>query len=181
LPFANREPTGDREAVPRQFDFIYVSDGLPHKNHHALFAAWTLLSEEGIRPTLAITLSLNDRDALDALEAAQQKGVSSISNLGRLGRVEIDAAYRQSGALIFPSLTESFGLPLIEARERHLPILAGELDYVRDVCVPVESFDPRSPRSIARAVKRHLGYSSQPLDPMSATRFWTEFDMLLKS
>jgi glycosyltransferase involved in cell wall biosynthesis len=98
-----------------------------------------------------------------------------------LGRAEIDAAYRQSGALIFPSLTESFGLPLIEARGRDLPILAGELDYVRDVCVPVETFDPRSPRSIARAVKRHLGYASQPLDPMSATRFWTELDMLLKS
>lgn len=181
LPFANRDPMGEVSPQPRVFDFIYVSDGLPHKNHRALFAAWVLLAEEGIQPTLAITLGTADQEALQALEAVQHTEGLSVTNLGRLDREGVDAAYSQSGALIFPSLTESFGLPLIEARERGLPILAGELDYVRDVCVPVETFDPRSPRSIARAVKRHLGYGSDPLEPMPASRFWAALDALLKS
>ena len=181
LPFADRGAMADVSPGPRLFDFIYVSDGLPHKNHRSLFAAWALLAQEGVQPTLAITLGVTDQEALKALEAVQHTEDLSITNLGRLDRTGVDAAYRQSGALIFPSLTESFGLPLIEARERGLPILAGELDYVRDVCVPIETFDPRSPRSIARAVKRHLGYGSDPLEPIPATRFWAALDALPKS
>ena len=43
---------------------------------------------------------------------------------------------------------------MIEARQAGLPIIASELDYVRDLIDPEESFDPNSPRSIALAVKR---------------------------
>ena len=45
-------------------------------------------------------------------------------------------------ALIFPSYIESFGLPLLEASENKIPIIAPELDYVRDVCNPSETFNP---------------------------------------
>jgi hypothetical protein len=48
------------------------------------------------------------------------------------------------------------GLPLIEAREAKVDIIAAELDYVRDVVTPVQTFDPNSPISIARSVKRYL-------------------------
>ena len=40
--------------------------------------------------------------------------------------------YPKSRALIFPSNYESFGIPLIEAKNFNLPILAGELDYIRE-------------------------------------------------
>ena len=69
---------------------------------------------------------------------------------------KISDLYLSSRALIYPSLSESFGLPLIEAKIFNLPILASELDFVRDVCSPVFSFDPNSPLSISNAVKRYL-------------------------
>ena len=37
-----------------------------------------------------------------------------------------------------------------------LPVIAPELDYVRDVIQPAETFDPSSPLSISRAVRRFL-------------------------
>ena len=86
----------------------------------------------------------------------------NIVNLGQLNSIEVSALYDQSAALIYPSTTESLGLPLIEANERKLPIIAAELDYVRDVVTPVETFDPHSHVSIARAVKRHLGIAECP-------------------
>ena len=58
--------------------------------------------------------------------------------------------------MIFLSLVESFGLPLIEASKLPLHIVASELDYVRDVCVPKENFNPKSSNSIAVAVRRFL-------------------------
>ena len=52
-----------------------------------------------------------------------------------------------------------------------LPIPASELDYVRDVVNPVETFDAGSAVSIARAVRRFLGCSGSPVVIMTATGF----------
>jgi hypothetical protein len=53
-----------------------------------------------------------------------------------------------------------------------LPILAPELDYVRDVCVPIQTFDPHSPVSIARAVKRFLGQPDPTVELSTPAEFW---------
>jgi glycosyltransferase involved in cell wall biosynthesis len=71
-------------------------------------------------------------------------------------------AYREAGALIYPSTMESLGLPLLEARAAGLPVIASERDYVRDLVVPEQTFDPESPLSIARAVKRFLNGPENP-------------------
>ena len=64
---------------------------------------------------------------------------------------------------------ESFGLPLLEAKFLGLPILASELDYVRDVVEPTETFDPESPVSISRAVQRFLKISQSSKVKMLST------------
>lgn len=140
-----------------RFDFVYVASGEAHKNHAALISAWGVLAEEGIFPSLALTLAPAMAPELVARLAAEtsSRGVR-IYNLGSLSHDKLVAVYRESGALIYPSGFESFGLPLIEARLAGLPVLAPELDYVRDIIDPEETFDPSSPVSIARAVLRHL-------------------------
>ena len=40
----------------KKFDFLYVSSGEVHKNHEKLIKSWVLLSKEGIRPKLALTV-----------------------------------------------------------------------------------------------------------------------------
>jgi glycosyltransferase involved in cell wall biosynthesis len=74
-------------------------------------------------------------------------------------------------ALIYPSILESYGLPLLEARAAGLPLITGELDYVRDIVDPEETFDPASPLSIARAVKRFMGRPEQRVGGVSAQEF----------
>jgi hypothetical protein len=142
----------------RQHDFIYVADGVAPKNHLALIDAWEILADLGHYPSLAITLPASEVSLLKNICLLQKKGVK-IVNLGWLSHAEVIHNYQVSGALIFPSLRESFGLPLVEARKLNIPILASELDYVYDVCEPEETFDPKSPRSIARAVMRFLDIS----------------------
>jgi glycosyltransferase involved in cell wall biosynthesis len=94
-----------------------------------------------------------------------------IFNLGTLTYSEIHSLYKRSNATIYPSKLESLGLPLIEARDAGLPIIASELDYVRDILNPEQSFDPESPISIARAVKRQLGLIETPQTIMNADEF----------
>ena len=66
---------------------------------------------------------------------------------------------------------QRWGVALIEARQAGLPVLASELDYVRDVLDPEQTFDPESAVSIARAVKRFLGLQEEPLPLQDAARF----------
>lgn len=57
-----------------------------------------------------------------------------------------------------------------------LPIVAAELDYVRDVVTPMQTFDPTSPVSIARAVKRFLGVADHPSPLLSPADFLRQIE-----
>lgn len=143
-----------------EFDFIYVASGEPHKNHRQLIEAWTLLGQQGSFPSLCLTLDPDRHaDLLKHLRLAKERHGLRITNVGAVAASDMARCYLRSGALIYPSTLESFGLPLIEASQLGLPILASELDYVRDVATPAESFNPNSPLSIARAVSRFLRQS----------------------
>lgn len=137
--------------------FIYIASGEPHKNHRNLVNAWIELAKLNIYPKLTLVLDLEVYKNLTCWISEVCKIHNlNIEIIGNLNRDEVLKYLSCSKALIFPSLYESFGLPLIEAFNLNVPIIAGELDYVRDVCTPIETFDPKSPRSISRAICRFL-------------------------
>jgi glycosyltransferase involved in cell wall biosynthesis len=168
LPFVDDWVAPVRSAAPK-WDFVYVADGEAHKNHARLYEAWRLLAQTGRRPRLALTLGTARDAALIAQAGALRAECGAeVHNLAGLSREAVLALYADARALIFPSTSESFGLPLIEAARCGLPIVAAELDYVRDVCVPALTFDPLSPPSIAEAVQRFL--DAAPRAPGGAAR-----------
>lgn len=135
--------------------FIYIASEEPHKNHKNLIEAWCLLSKNNIFPKLTITININTN-----LHQFILKKVSfyklDVEIIPNMKREDILNLYSRSTALIFPSFFESYGLPIVEAHQHGIPIIAPELDYVRDILDPVETFDPNSPKSISRSVKRFL-------------------------
>lgn len=153
LPFVEPLPEPALEGAPR-FDFIYVASGEAHKNHLRLFQAWEHLAHEGITPKLAITFDPAPNTNEDqALKQARKAG-ALIEVVGANTPAGMADLYRSARSLVYPSLFESLGLPLLEAAQMGLPIVASERDYVRDIADPRETFDPLSSRSIARAVRR---------------------------
>lgn len=156
----------------KNYDFAYIASGEPHKNHQQLVEAWCLLANEGIYPTLCFTI---DKALFPELcgwiEEKRVKYELRLHNFGSLTHSEVNRLYFKIGALIYPSKFESFGLPLIEARFAGLQIIAPELDYVRDIIQPAETFDADSSLSIARAVKRYLNRSDLPIEIMSVDDF----------
>jgi glycosyltransferase involved in cell wall biosynthesis len=169
LPFVAGLQTASTQAL--RWDFVFVADGEPHKNHRRLVEAWKLLARDGLRPSLALTLSDRHAALRDWVEAEAARHGLAISNEPQRSHAEMSAFYASAGALIFPSLGESFGLPLVEAGRLGLPILASERDFVRDICEPAQGFDPESAISIARAVRRHLAAAERPLEPLDARGF----------
>ncbi len=157
----------------KEFDFIYVASGDPHKNHRNLILAWVELAHKGSFPSLALTLNEgNYPQLLSWIENTKQRHGLQITNLGEIQPSQVCSLYQRTRALIYPSLFESFGLPLIEAASAGLPILPSDRRYVRDVIKPQEVFEPEAPGSIAVAVKS-FGFEPSPLtiDVLDATDF----------
>ena len=133
--------------------FIYVASGQEYKNHENLFKCWDFLEKNNIQIKLIVTLE--EKDFKRKIQNSNYKG-SNIINYPNLKRKELINLYLSSIALIYPSFFESYALPLVEANNINLPILASELDYVRDIVDPNETFNPHSYVSIYKSIKRFL-------------------------
>ncbi len=163
LPFATvmdaDKPYG--KGNKKLYDFLYVASGEPHKNHQRLVEAWIILAGKGIFHSLCLTLNSKHFPELCAwISDKVEKHGLNISMSGECSHDEIKMLYRQSSAMIYPSLFESFGLPLIEAVSFELPVLASNSSYVADVIVPSSVFDPTSSQSIAESVQTFPGTSA---------------------
>lgn len=155
---------GNINLTSTEYIFFYPADAVGHKNHINLLKAWINLASEGCFPKLFLTLLDEEIYKIEKNIGFNINSLTNIKNLGRVKRSEVLIALKNSSALIFPSLAETFGLPMLEASNLGIPIIASEKDFVWDVCTPIETFDPNSPKSIARAVRRFM---SEPEDKIS--------------
>ena len=160
VPFCDREgivktraSLASREKV---YDFLYVASGEPHKNHRVLVQAWRLLAARGVFPRLCLTLGMQRNTELTQWIKAQiEEAGLNIELVGdELDHRQVLELYGQARAFIYPSLFESFGLPLIEAAEFGMPIVASDRAYVAEVVASFSSFDPQSALSVANAVEQ---------------------------
>ena len=137
-----------------QLTFFYPSAFYPYKNHKNLIYAFKGISETfGIKIRLILTLSKEE------LPSSMQS-LNFIIYTGEVNIFDIHEIYQKVDYLIFPSLLESLGLPLIEAKLYNLPIICSREDYVFDVCKPLLTFDPENieeiRKSIYQAVKKKI-------------------------
>ncbi len=173
--------SGNMNYNSQRWDLGYISLPWPHKNHLRLIEALVLLAQGGITPSLVVTVpETMDKNLFDVIERMKAQHNIRVTNLGKVPYERIGEVYNSIRALIFPSLTESFALPLLEAKFHGLPIIAPELDYVRDVVVPTETFDPESARSIMRAIQRFLGQSEEPPSMPGSGEFLKSLSQLPK-
>jgi len=97
-----------------------------------------------------------DRMGVDIVVAGGEAGIFGEArleehpNVHMLGRVsDADLAYLLDSALclVFPSLTEGFGLPIVEAMARGCPVISSHLASMPEVCgnaaLLASPFDPR--------------------------------------
>lgn len=153
-PFYEELPvTQSFSRVPKTY--VYVSNAPPHKNHRILIEAFEAFYSKHKVGELLLTVSEDFTDVFNLI-IEKQKLKLPIKNLGYIDRQELTNIYQQSEYLIFPSLTESFGLPLIEAIENGCKVIASDLPYTDAVCVPSIKFNPLDKQSIIHALSISL-------------------------
>lgn len=147
-----------REALGlRTHFYFYPANFWPHKNHRTLLTAYGMLrfrlGDE--TPDLVFTgAPCPEQDAVRF--AADRMGLADrVRFLGYLSEAEFDAVWRGCLALVFPSLYEGFGIPLLEAMALGKPVLASGVTSLPEVGGDAALyFDPRLPTEMADAMER---------------------------
>ncbi len=82
---------------------------------------------------------------------------AAVHRLGRLTDAEVSWLYAHAGVLVFPSLYEGFGLPVVEAQRAGCPVVASDRASLPEVAgLGALLVDPTRPDDVAAAVERVL-------------------------
>ena len=140
--------------------FLYVCNSSKHKNHQRLMDAF-IKSSNKIHTKLHLKLTLSDDDFKKSeYNRTNIPDNLLIQNIGIVSKEKLSNLYLESKFLIFPSLNESLGLPLIEAVNRGCFIIASDKEYVKEVVNPSIVFNPYSSDSISEAIVNSLSNKS---------------------
>lgn len=141
--------------LPERF-WLYVAHYYPHKNHERLFQAYSQLRlrQPDTWPLVLRGSKNGADDLLDQLLAAA--GIrDSVIWLPSLSETEMALLYSSASALVYPTLYEGAGLPLVEAMACGCPVAAADIPTTREFCQEAAlTFDPYEIDAIADAMAR---------------------------
>lgn len=138
--------------------FLYPAITYPHKNHAVLIDA---LAELGGGTEVSLVLtgaagpagpSVTERVALSGLG-------DRVFQPGRVPREQLERLYRGAAAVLFPSRYEGFGLPVLEAMGRGVPVVASDAGSLPEVARGADLVAPDDVTGWAAAMHAVLALS----------------------
>ena len=114
-------------SAARPFRWLFVGRLSPHKNVGLLIEA---MAKMGQSAELVIVGDGDERDRLEQL--AQRLGLTRVTFAGAQRGDDLLAHYQQADAFVLPSRKESTGLVLLEAMSAGLPVVATNVEGVRE-------------------------------------------------
>jgi glycosyltransferase involved in cell wall biosynthesis len=144
---------GDRPVV------LSLSAKRPHKNLVRLIRALGAIPAER-RPVLVIPGYPTPYEG-ELRAAAEWAGVSAdVVFCGWLDAGEVEGLYALAACVVFPSLYEGFGLPVLEAMVRGVPVASSDRSSLPEVAADAALlFDPTDEAAIRAAIERLIGDS----------------------
>lgn len=138
-------------AVPRAF-----------KNFDVLLLAMRRLEGRPVR--LILTLSGKENRLSRALKW-RCRNLPNVDFIGFVPQKELFRLYAEVDAMVFPSLLESWGLPLSEFQSFQKPIFAADRPYAREALSGyghAAFFDPENPEALAEMLGRFISTREVP-------------------
>jgi glycosyltransferase involved in cell wall biosynthesis len=145
---------------------LSVAQKREHKNLAGLIRAFALLEDR--RPVLVLPGAPTPHEAELRALAGELDVADRVRFPGWLSNPDLEALYRLSTCFVLPSFEEGFGLPVLEAMARGVPVACSNVSSLPEVAGDAaELFDPSAPEDIARAVTRLLGEPARRVELVS--------------
>lgn len=136
--------------------FIFVGTIQPRKNVARILAAHRLLPEALQRDFPLVVVGRNGwgtDELLPELNGLQQRGCGKWLN--NVTDTELHALLQSARALVYPSLYEGFGLPVLEGFAAGLPVISSNTTSIPEVAADAALLvDPSSAEAIAEAMRQ---------------------------
>lgn len=148
-------PEPVEELDDKQF-IMYVGRPLPHKNLGRLIDAFEMLRQR--QPNLRLVL-VGKKDALyrQHRKAIEARGIKNVIFAGFVSEGQLRWLYEHTAAYVFPSLSEGFGLPSLEAMRHGAPVVSSNA-----TCLPEVNqdgalyFDPLNTEDMADKIEQMI-------------------------
>ena len=160
---AESEPAGRQSNAGRPFEVLYISLYAEHKNLATALKALPLLNSRApgkFTLTTTVDPSWNGAGWTSTARSDRQLALEPqikpwVNFVGPFNQEQADQLYARADVFVFPSLVESFGLPMAEAMAHGLPVVAADTPVNREICGDAALyFSPLDPGDLARQVER---------------------------
>ena len=139
--------------------FLYPSLPRVSKNFEVLCEAAELLRQK-VGASFEVRLTVAGQENPYAARLYRRYGASLVVKfIGRQSPAEMAAQYRQAGTVVFPSLLESWGLPISEGKMWRKTLLLADLPYAHEALGSYDCaafFDPYDPAALAHLMAEVL-------------------------
>ena len=137
--------------TPEKF-ILYVGNAHPHKNLDRLVEAYKLLQRS--HPQLKLVLiGREDYFYRQLKKYSQELGVSGVIFPGEADNGELAFWYKRALAFIFPSLSEGFGIPGLEAMSLGCPVVASNIAVFKEIYGDAAVYtNPYDPEDLAKTI-----------------------------
>lgn len=145
----------DRLKLTRQRYLMYPANFWRHKNHEMLMTAFGMACHEGLADDIKLVCTGAPGERHEWLiKAAHSMNLGDrIIFPGYLPSTELAALMSHCVGVVFPSLYEGFGLPVIEAMAAGVPVACSNRTSLPEVAADAAIlFDPRIPTQISQAM-----------------------------
>ncbi len=136
---------------------LYPANLWRHKNHELLLTAFAIARKQGLPSNITLVCTGHGGERLSPLkQLAEDLDLSEcVLFSGFINEQELETLYQHSLAVVFPSLYEGFGMPVIEAMARGIPVACSNTSALGEVAgAAALLFHPGNPQQIADALLR---------------------------
>lgn len=146
---ATAEPV---EALEGKQFIMYTGRPTPHKNLEGLIAAFALMKET--RPELHLVLvGKTDKNYKRHAARVEKEAIPGVHFTDFIPDGQLKWLYEHCAAYVFPSFSEGFGLPPLEAMSCGAPVVASNASCIPEVLgEAARYFDPYSTHDMVRAI-----------------------------
>ncbi len=131
---------------------VYTGSLYPHKNIERLIQSIKLLNQSSI--SLVIVCARNVFYERFKEKIKQARAEKFVTLVGFVPDEDLVLLYQQAEAFVFPSLSEGFGLPGLEAMATGLPVVCSNIPVLREIYgEAAEYFNPLDAKDMAEKIK----------------------------